>query len=204
MKDIMKLTVSVTVVCLFGAAALAYVNLKTLEPRKLAAEKTLADSLQMVMPKEVTKTVEMEPIEQVNFYAGQNDAGETVAYAALGTNKQGFGGEIKVLVGLSTEQKILAVMVTEHSETPGLGTKVTDRKAVKSIWAALAGKQQEQDVPPNDFLDAFAGRTTEDFTDAAVGASPVHAVSGATITSKAVLAAVNDICLAAEKLPGDK
>ena len=52
---------------------------------------------------------------------------------------------------------------------------------------------------PNAYLDAFTGRPATGFSLGGAGQSqPVQAVSGATISSKAVLDAVNTICRAAQ------
>ena len=198
MKDILRLCLSVGLVCLCGAAALAFVNAKTAAPRRLAAEKTLSDSLKLVLPLETAGTNRLDSVDGVDFYAAQDSAGQTIARAAVGSSRTGFGGELKVLVGLSPDNRILGVMVTEHTETPGLGTKATDRKAQKSLWAVLAGKAPEDAFPPNAYLDAFTGRPAAGFSLDGDGDGQIQAVSGATISSKAVLDAVNTICRAAQ------
>ena len=199
MKDILRFCLSVGLVCLCGAAALAYVNAITAAPRRLAAEKTLADSLKLVLPPETAATVPAPSVEGVDFYDAQDGSGQVIARAALGSSPTGFGGELKVLVGLGLDNRILGVMVTEHSETPGLGTKATDRTAQKSLWAVLAGKAPAVAFPPNAYLDAFTGRPAAGFSLGGAGqGQPVQAVSGATISSKAVLDAINKICRAAQ------
>ena len=52
MKDILRLCISLGLVCLVGAAALAYVNNVTEEPRAAAAKATLTDGLKLVLPSE--------------------------------------------------------------------------------------------------------------------------------------------------------
>ena len=52
MKDILRLCVSLGLVCLVGAGALAYVNNVTDGPRKAAAKATLTDGLKLVLPLE--------------------------------------------------------------------------------------------------------------------------------------------------------
>ena len=199
MKDILRLCLSIGLVCLGGGAALAFVNAKTEAPRRAAAARTLVDSVKLVLPPETASTVSAPSVDGVDFYVAQDSAGRTIARAAVGSSRIGFGGELKVLVGLSLDNRILGVMVTEHSETPGLGTKATDRKAQKSLWAVLAGKATEDVFPPNAYLDAFTGRPATGFSLGGAGQSqPVQAVSGATISSKAVLDAVNTICRAAQ------
>lgn len=77
---------------------------------------------------------------------------------------QGYGGQVPAAVSFSPEGTILSVVMMSNDETPGLGQKVT-----------AAG-----------FTGQFAGRSAEAFT-----IDDVDAVSGATISSKAAVSAIN-------------
>jgi electron transport complex protein RnfG len=89
-------------------------------------------------------------------------AGETFAVAVEGSGK-GFHGEIGVMVGVSKEGTILDIGITSHSETPGIGSKVTDQSYTERYKALPANKEVA-----------------------------VDAISGATYSSKGVVAAVNE------------
>ncbi|CUN72977.1 FMN-binding protein [Clostridium disporicum] len=86
-----------------------------------------------------------------------NDAGYVIN--AIG---KGYGGDMSVLVGLDNDGKITGVKVYEMSETPGIGTKVTEDA---------------------DFLATFIGKTSVDGSDA---------VSGATFSSKGLNEAITN------------
>ena len=77
---------------------------------------------------------------------------------------RGYGGQVPAAVAFSPEGTILGVTMMENSETPGLGQKVTE--------AAFSGQ--------------FAGREAATFT-----IDEIDAVTGATISSKAAVAAIN-------------
>ncbi len=49
-----------------------------------------------------------------------------VGAAVQAYSKNGFGGEIKIMVGFDTEGKIVNYAILEHQETPGLGTHMVD------------------------------------------------------------------------------
>ena len=97
------------------------------------------------------------PIELVAFPAKK--AGTTFAVAVEGKGK-GYHGLIGVMVGVSTEGAVLDIAITSHSETPGVGSRVTEPS----------------------FTDQFKGRAQTPVT--------VDAISGATYSSKGVMAAV--------------
>lgn len=200
MKDIVKLFVSLGLVCAIGCAALVFVDRKTQEPRRAVAEKTLNDNLLMVLPAgsscvfDSSKKIEKDGVVFHRAY----DNGKLAAIVAE-TSGAGFGGAINALVGIDvTTGKIVQVVVTGHTETPGLGTQATDRQAVKSLWRKSELKEGE--LPPNAFLDSsFQGKDICEFEIGKADASKpalVEAVSGATYSSKGVLAGVNKACAA--------
>lgn len=89
--------------------------------------------------------------------------------------KDGYSGDISMLVGLSRDGVIQGVRVLEHKETPGLGDKV-ERK--KSAW-----------------IDGFIGHsltnTTTDEWAVTKDGGLFDGFTGATITPRAVVSAVH-------------
>lgn len=135
----------------------------------------------------------------VTFYTAMKD-GEIVGFAGRVDNPdEGFSGVISLMVGLAPDGSVgvmagdgktnSAVIVTAQTETPGLGTVVTDRKVQKTIVDLLQGSKASSGLVANPYLDWYAGRTAgearwvpqkEDKGDG------VNAKTGATITSRAV------------------
>ena len=89
---------------------------------------------------------------------------------------QGYAGAIELLVGLDPgAQKITGLFVLEQKETPGLGNKITS-----AGWRnQFVGKQTR---PP---LEITKGKGRE------AGTRTVDAITGATISSRAVAGIVN-------------
>jgi len=98
------------------------------------------------------------PIELTVFPAKK--AGKTFAVALEGHGK-GFNGLIGVMIGVGKDGKLLDIGITSHSETPGVGSRVTELS----------------------FTDQFKSLTKAPIK--------VDAVSGATYSSRGVMAAVN-------------
>ena len=195
MKSILKLVLSLGIVCAIGSFALSRVYTATKKPIEEAAANELISSLKLVLPPETAAT---EPIENTIFFRALDDSGNQIAYAAKATGKGGFGGDVTVLVGLDMNGKILAVMVTENSETPGIGSKATDRKVQRSLWDVLQGKASDVAFPPNEYLDSYAGRAVTG--NLAFGKDGLHAVSGATYSSTAILNGINTVSKAFKEL----
>ena len=104
---------------------------------------------------------------------GQDASGNTVGYVISVTSKEGFDGNITLSLGIDTEGTVTGIAFTELNETAGMGMRA--------------------DEP--EFKDQFAGRNVSKFTlNKSGGASAddeVNSVSGASITSTAVVNAVN-------------
>lgn len=90
------------------------------------------------------------------------------------TKGRGYGGPMDVIVGLSDDGTIRGVMVGKNSETPGLGSRVSEVKYGETApW----------------FTKQFQGVTLQDFDS---GTFKLDAITGATISSKAVAGAVGE------------
>ncbi|NMA42699.1 MAG: FMN-binding protein [Oligosphaeraceae bacterium] len=186
MPDILKFCLSLGLICAISGGSMAFVNHITSQPRAEAQMRERNELLKLVLPAGTRQCQELESVNNVQFFAARDENGKLLAYAAEGSSRQGFGGELKVLVGLSAEGKILAVLVNQHSETPGIGTLVCERKQKQSLWKVLAGKSEKNPFPANAFLDSFASQSLNENLR-------VDAVSGATVSSNAVLDAVNAV-----------
>jgi electron transport complex protein RnfG len=105
---------------------------------------------------------------------------------------------------MTPDGTITAVVVTNHTETPGLGTKATDRKVRKSLWQLFSGgggEETSRTLPPSSYLDQYQrGLSAADAPFKVRGdGGRIDAVSGATISSRAVADAVSVVCQAFEK-----
>ena len=192
-SGIIHLALTLCCVCA-GAAALmgvtAFLTKKPiLEREKLAVQEAL---LQVLPPFDTMTQKECVSEDGVPaevftaFVAG----GRTAGYAVRTRTLKGYGGEVEALVGFDPDGGIRRIIVTKHNETPGLGTQVMDRKKRKSITSLFrcAPEGEGNAVPPNEALDSYAGRKP---SEGSLAREDVHFVTGATISSKAMLDLVN-------------
>ena len=113
--------------------------------------------------------IETENVTLQVFPALLEDGGKAVAFETKG--KGGYGGDIGLMVGIDMKtDQVIAVRVTTHAETPGLGARAKDDPEFVSQY-------------DNQPLDANFGLKAD--------GGIIDAISGATITSRAVtLAAI--------------
>lgn len=103
---------------------------------------------------------------------------ETVTY--------GYAGEITMLIGVSNEGTVTGLVVRELHETYGLGANaLTD---VDFLAQFLNGRGEFAVAAPG--ADAFSGATAES-SESTGDTTDVDALTGATVTSKAIVRAIN-------------
>ena len=104
---------------------------------------------------------------------GKDASGNVVGYAVSVSNAEGYDGDVGLSVGLTPDGTVTGISFTELHETPGKGM--------------IAGEPL--------FMDQFKGRKVTSFKLLKDGGSTqeneIDGVSGATVTSKAAVNAVN-------------
>lgn len=109
---------------------------------------------------------------------GMGKDGKTVGYC-IKVEPSGYGGKISMMVGLDTKFQVTGIKITSMSETPGLGAKAD-------------GEWIEQFKGKSGTLSVVKTGKAKD--------SEINAISGATITSKAVTEGVNSALDAAKAI----
>lgn len=107
---------------------------------------------------------------EMSFFVGVFDGEATTV--AFETASGGYGGDVGLMVGIDVKsEKLLGVGVTTHAETPGMGAKAKDDPTFVSQFKAIPVRDRYQ--------------VTND-------GGEINAISGATITSRAVCAATTE------------
>ncbi|MDR1645823.1 MAG: RnfABCDGE type electron transport complex subunit G [Tannerellaceae bacterium] len=170
---------SLMITCAVSGIILAGANMYTAGPIALskaaALEKAISD---------VTPDFDNNPLDEayhgvtsdgdsLRIYPALKD-GQLVGVAVDSYTKNGFSGEIKIIVGFDAEGTLINYAVLQHAETPGLGSKMdewfrTDKNQQSVIGRSLAGG--------NLAVSKDGGN--------------VDAITASTITSRAFLDAIN-------------
>ena len=216
MKQILNLTLSLTIIAMVATALLSVVNDMTKGPIAKAEAIQKAQALKAILPtfdNDPFKTSEtLKQVDGEFQLLKATDGEKLVGYAISGYTTKGFSGKIEVMVGFTPEGIITKVMVTKHTETPGLGTKVCDRKVQKTIVTIMEGKEQTG-LAPSIFLDQYDGVSAKLASQVKLKGqlivgkdtkSTLDAISGATVSSTAMSDAVNRICAAFVKYQKEK
>lgn len=168
--DLLKPITVLLCICIIIPLALAATNLLT-EPKIDALQKEQAKASRRELYD--ASDFKEEKAKDFTYYVAEKD-GETVGYL-FETAAKGYGGEVSVMTAIDPDGTVHAVKILDVSnETPGLGQNTAN----ESFYKQYAGKKPETELTAVKHGTAKAD-------------SEIDAVTGATISSKAVTAAVN-------------
>ena len=178
MGKMLSIVASLTIITSVCGLALGALNsltaeriqLQILENKQLpAAQEVLQEADNDLLADH--QTMELDDGEQLAvFYAKKQ--GETAPYgvAFQRTSERGFGGALSLLVGFDLDSgNLLGMALTTHEETPGVGARAAE-------------------VSP--FTEQFRDLSQETEFQVKQDAGPIDALTGATVTSRAVCDAV--------------
>ena len=174
MRDMIKLFVVVALFSMVAGGLLAGIKVATedrIELQQLTYVK--GPALEQILAGCTNKPLDdrfkiKDGEEEIDFFVAEFDGKRsTVAFEAVGT---GFGGDIGVMVAVNLDSdEIVGIGVTTHSETPGLGSRAK--------------------TDPS-FSKQFQGLSINDSVKVKSDGGNIDAISGATITSQGVCAAI--------------
>lgn len=193
-NSIFKDTFILTVITLVAGLALGGVQYITAAPIEKANKAALEEAYKSVFPSaasfedyadfdeaaanEVVRASDVGTDADITAASVAKDSsGTDIGYVFTVTTHKGYGGDITLTVGVdSSTNKMNGYSITDIGETPGLGMKSTEEK----------------------FMSEFKDLSMETATYTVTKSSPagddeIEAISGATITSRAVTNAVNAV-----------
>jgi electron transport complex protein RnfG len=205
MKTILRYSLVLGILCLVSAGGLAglyfavddRIALKEENAAKAAQEQVLTADAAGVASVEPLTTVTLSDGEERQVVVGKGASGAVVGYATIG-EAQGYSSRIEVMVGVSADlSRVIHIKVLKQQETPGLGARMTERPASMSLWQAaaslVAGKKASEAPKAPRFQAQFDDKAFGEL-EVVTGADAegIAAMTGATISSRAVTYAVRD------------
>ena len=197
MKKIIKDTLALALITIVAGLALGAVYMITKEPIakqnekiKIAAYNSVfaeldsykeyeeVEALSKVLSEKGFKAVELNEV----VYAYDKD-GKDIGVIITVTDKEGYGGNIKMTVGIDMEGTITGLEILEISETAGLGMKAADKEF----------RNQFVGINADEVVYTKSGKTEP---------NEIDAISSATITTKAVTDGVNGAIAVYKELVG--
>ena len=165
MKKSIPAWIVLTVICVVAAVLLAATNLATKDVIAANAQREALATLGKLLP----DATAFETMEDSGISIGKDGSGNIVGYALAATT-QGFGGEVETTVAARPDGIINGISVggSNFAETAGLGARAKEP----------------------EFQEQFAGKSAP--VSLTKDGGEIEALSGATITSRAVIKGVNE------------
>ncbi len=181
MKGALRMITVLAAVGIVSGASLVLVY-RYARPRIEENEKrALQEAITEVMP----GIAAYEELEEEGVYKGTDEEGNILGYAFLASGN-GYQGEIRIMVGITPSfDTLTGIEILKSSETPGLGAEIT------------------RDPFKEQFRDLSAG-TSIAYTKGTPSAhNEIQAITGATVSTRAVVTIINDRIAHLRKTIGD-
>jgi electron transport complex protein RnfG len=153
MVKILKLAATLGIFCVFSSGLLAYVYGLTVPRIEANAKASFEGSLREVLPgADRFRNAAAADVPNPIFEGYQ---GEKMIGLAVQVAPRGYSGDVKMLVGVDPELRVLGLKVLSQKETPGLGTEILKPK----FLGQFIGKGTGNPLEPKKDIDAITGAT---------------------------------------------
>ncbi len=209
MKTIGKSAVTLGIVAFLSAFLLSHV-MKLTYPEIVKQEKEKQkNALAMVLPGFEVGEKQTEKIngKEIEYWIGKkkagtkNEKGEDIFTRGIAyiTSKSGYSGDVVSMVGVDESGKILGISIMEQLETPGLGARCIEIASKLTFVGFLVGREVKDEPTKPWFQEQYRGLNlfkkitilkmgdwNEGMRDELLKRNSISAITGATITSRAV------------------
>ena len=162
MKEMVRYGLILGVICIVASGLLAGMNSLTKDRILAQAKEEEESSLKEVLP-QAEKFEEIKSGADILYYRAEDKNGNPAGVAFKASGK-GYSSTIETMVGMQKDGTITAIKVLSQNETPGLGGNVVEQS----------------------FTSRFSDKNFQDLKE------QVQAITGATISSRAVINSVQE------------
>lgn len=167
LKEYLVPTITLFIICLVATALLGITNEVTAPIISELSVEQEKESRQEVFP----DAVNFKETDNASVVAALDENGSIIGYVVVNA-ASGYGGDVTVMTGVTTDGKVTGINILSHSETPGLGAKAKTDDGWREQFKGL-------------IKDITVSKDK-------AGDNSIDAITGATITSRAVVEAVNE------------
>lgn len=167
-----------TSVGLLSGGLLTGVGLWTKARIAFNKQKEIQEAIAKVVPG-VTSSQKLYEEKDLTVFVGRDEQGALIGLAVY-TSGAGFQDKITLMYGIDPAlSRIKSLTILEQLETPGLGAKITDEEAFLRYW------ENKKTAEPLTLRKPAAASPQE------LAPAEVNTITGATVSSQAVLDMVN-------------
>jgi len=164
-SSFLNLLITLTVITLVAGLSLGYVFQWTKEPIAKAQMEKQLRAIQAVIQgydnnpvTEKYKVATPDGQDSLEFFPAKVN-GEMIGIAVRTKSSKGYSGDIWLMVGFNMKGDIQQVVVIEHKETPGLGSKMSDIKFLNQFYGKNPSQMKMKVKKDGGEVDAITGAT---------------------------------------------
>lgn len=144
MTDIIKLTLSLTLIACAAALLIAITNSKTKDRIADQQSQTQDEALARIMPAGASITentfFNVKSGDTLSYWIGCGSEDTTYAFKVA---TRGYSSTLTCLVATNKAGIIAGLTIMDQSETPGLGSRVQEKLSKKYLWNGLFGPKED-------------------------------------------------------------
>jgi len=209
MKDIIRFCLVLGIITALAGFFLGFVYSYTKEKIEMQEKESTLSAVRSVLEGMDVKenVVKDKSGKEISYWKGEIN-GEVKGFA-FSVHKFGYSNDIKSIVGVNNNGDIIGFEIVFQLETPALGTRIVEVPSNDYIWSIFSKKKGDRHIIKPWFQEQFIGLTINKPIIVVKGTewlimgpkeketlknlNDISAISGATITSKAIADSINDI-----------
>jgi H+/Na+-translocating ferredoxin:NAD+ oxidoreductase subunit G len=165
MNNAIKMVVTLSLISALAAGALAFGDKMTREKIKMQAKLKAARAVQKIFPKcknPIVKKIKNPGKKDVTFYlCPDSKTGFIFTSKSASGLSRPYSGLVKMMIGVDSKGTIAGLEVIKQSETPGLGANIAEQSWLKQFvgLSLTNGKLLVKKVDKSGSIDAISGAT---------------------------------------------
>ncbi len=210
MKQLLQLTLTLTLIAAISGFAISKVNQITSGPIAEQKIKQESDALKGLLSSKAGSYTQSEKMQvsyngdTIDYWRAIYDSGDVITLFKYKTQKA-YSSKIEYLAAVEASGKLLGLSILSQAETPGLGARMVERISPETFWSTLfsLGKPKSDTLITPWFSDQFIGlsatvpivvdksqgewhKLAAEAKEALRSRNGVTAITGATISTKAI------------------
>lgn len=183
-NNYVKYAAILAIICLVASGLLSVVfNLA--QPRILYQQSLEEkNSLREVFPAAASFEA-VEEKDNILYYKALDKKKEALGFV-FKTSKRGYSSDIVTMAGMDQNGVITHIKILFQNETPGLGSRITEVVGKETFWDVLLRRAKIMQPPRPWFMAQFSGKKADELDRS------IDAITGATISSRAVIDSVQE------------
>ncbi|MFW6363633.1 MAG: RnfABCDGE type electron transport complex subunit G [Spirochaeta sp.] len=152
-----------TVIAVLSGAALGFTDYLTRDIIQANRIETQMSAVRQVLPEYQNEPIDEQwahpEFEENYVFPARDGEGSIIGLAVQSRVGSGYSGDISAIVGMEPDGRVVGVVILQHSETPGLGARITEEEFTRQFDGVNPATDPPRLVRDGGDIDAIAAAT---------------------------------------------